>query len=142
MSLFVVPLVLGNKHLQYLMNTIPALPFTENKLLTYLLNESWYHFSPLLQYTTAAILFSILQSINRYRFYILNAYLPSEATSLKMSITFVARTMENCAPSIVPKTHKCLFACDTHLLADGIVDVCTMRREHFAILSSLGEVNF
>ena len=141
MSLFVVPLVLGNKHLQYLMNTIPALPFTKNKLLTYLLNESGYHFSPLLQYTTA-ILFSILQSINRYRFCILNAYLPSEATRLKTSITFVARTMENRAPSIVPKTHKCLFACDTHLLADGIVDVCTMRREHFAIYSSLGEVNF
>ena len=141
MSLFVVPLVLGNKHLQYLMNTIPALPFTENKLLTYLLNESGYHFSPLLQYIyhRNTVFYT---TINRYRFCILNAYLPSEATRLKMSITFVARTMENRAPSIVLKTHKCLFACDTHLLADGIVDVCTMRREHFTIYSSLGEVNF
>ena len=32
MSLFVVPLVLGNKHLQYLMNTIPAIPVIVNEL--------------------------------------------------------------------------------------------------------------
>ena len=31
---------------------------------------------------------------------------------------------------------------DTRLLADGIVKVCTMRREHFAIYASLGKVNF
>ena len=103
--------------------------------------ESGCHFSPLLEYTTV-ILFSILQSINRYRFCILNAYLPSEATRLKTSITFIARTMETRAPSIVLKTHKCLFVCDTRVLADDIVDVRTMQREHLAIYSSLGEINF
>ena len=50
-----------------------------------------------------------------------------------MSITFVARTMEARGPSIVLKTQKSLLARDTHLLADGIVDVRTMRGEHFAI---------
>ena len=74
------------------------------------------HFSPLLQYTIP-IPFSKLQSINRYGFYILNAYLPSEATRLKTSITFVARTMGTRAPSIVLKTHKFLKACDTSFLA-------------------------
>ena len=59
-----------------------------------------------------------------------------------MSITFVARTMETHGPSIVLKTHKCLLAHDMRLLADGIVNVRTMRREHFAIYASLGEVNF
>ena len=33
-------------------------------------------------------------------------------------------------PFIVLKPHKCLLARDTRLLADGIVDVHTMRREH------------
>ena len=50
--------------------------------------------------------------------------------------------METHSPSIVLKPHKCLLARDTHLLADGIVDVRTMRREHFAIYANLGEVNF
>ena len=50
-----------------------------------------------------------------------------------MSITFIARTMETRDPSIVLKMHKCLLAHDTRLLADGIVDVRTMRGEHFAI---------
>ena len=49
-----------------------------------------------------------------------------------MIITFVARTMETCGPSIVLKMHKSLLARDMRLLADGIVDVGTMR-EHFAI---------
>ena len=49
-----------------------------------------------------------------------------------MSITFVARTMETRGPSIVLKTQS-LLARDTRLLADGIVDVRTMRGEHFAI---------
>ena len=31
MSLFVIPLVLGNKHLQYLKNAIPAQPVTVNE---------------------------------------------------------------------------------------------------------------
>ena len=35
--------------------------------------------------------FSILQLINRYGFYILNAYLPSEATKLNTNITLDAR---------------------------------------------------
>ena len=52
-----------------------------------------------------------------------------------MSITFVARTMETRAPSIVLKTHKCLKARDTSLLAG----VHIMRRELYV---SLGEVNF
>ena len=60
---------------------------------------------------------SIPQSINRYGFYIPNTYLPSEAMRLKASITFVARTMETHAPSIVLKTHKCLKARDTSFLA-------------------------
>ena len=59
-----------------------------------------------------------------------------------MSITSVARTMETRGPSIVLKTHKCLLAHDMRLLADGIVDFHTMRREHFAIYASLSEVNF
>ena len=50
-----------------------------------------------------------------------------------MSIAFVATTMETRGPSFVLKTHKCLLARDTRLLADGIADVCTMRREQFAI---------
>ena len=50
-----------------------------------------------------------------------------------MSITFVARTMEIRGPSIVFKTHKSQLACETRLLADGIVDVRTMRGKHFAI---------
>ena len=50
-----------------------------------------------------------------------------------MSTTFVARTMETSGPSIVLKTHKCLLARDTRLLADGIVDIRTMRRKHFAM---------
>ena len=41
--------------------------------------------------------------------------------------------METGGPSIVLKTHKSLLARDTRLLADGIVDVRTMRGEHFAI---------
>ena len=86
--------------------------------------ENRCHFFLLLQYTTV-IPFSILQSINRYGFCTLNAYLPSEATRLKTSITFAARTMETHAF----KVHKCRLACDTHRLADGIVDVHTMRRE-------------
>ena len=45
--------------------------------------------------------------INSYGFCILNVYLPSEATRLKTSITFVARTMEIRAPSIVLKTRMC-----------------------------------
>ena len=52
-----------------------------------------------------------------------------------MSITFVARTMETRAPSIVLKTHQCLKARDTSLLAG----VHIMRRELYV---SLGEVNF
>ena len=90
--------------------------------------ESGYHFSPLLQYTTATVFYTTINKINRYGFCIL--YLPSEATRLKTSITFVARTMETRGPSIVLKPHKCLLARDTRLLADGIVDVRTMRREH------------
>ena len=50
--------------------------------------ETGCNFSPLLQYTTT-IPFSILQSINSYKFCILNVYLPSEATRLKTSITFI-----------------------------------------------------
>ena len=61
---------------------------------------------------------------------ILNAYLPSEATRLKTSI---ARTMETRGPSIVLEAHKYLLARDMHLLADDIVDVRTMRREHFEV---------
>ena len=102
--------------------------------------ESGCHFSPLLQYTTATVFYTTINKVNRYGFRIL--YLPSEATRLKTSNTFVARTMETCGPSIVLKPHKCLLACDTHLLADGIVDVRTMRRKHFAIYANLGEVNF
>ena len=41
--------------------------------------------------------------------------------------------MESRGPSIVLKTHKSLLARDTRLLADGIVEVHTMRGEHFAI---------
>ena len=41
--------------------------------------------------------------------------------------------METRGPSIVLKTNKSLLACDTRLQADGIVDVRTMRGEHFAI---------
>ena len=58
---------------------------------------------------------------------------------LKTSITFIARAMETLGPSIVLKTHKCLLAHDTCLLTDGIVDVHTMRGEHFRYLC---EVNF
>ena len=145
MSLFVVPLVLGNKHLQYPMEAIPALPVTLNNCLLVYSNSMSYkngcHSSPLLQYTTA-IPSSILQSINRYRFCILNAYLSSEAMRLKTNITFVARTMETRAPSIVFKAHKRLLARDTCLLADGIINVCTIQREHFAIYGNLGAVNF
>ena len=59
-----------------------------------------------------------------------------------MSITFAARTMKTHAPSSVLKRRTCLWALDTHLLADCIVDVHTMQREHFTIFVSLGEVNF
>ena len=52
-----------------------------------------------------------------------------------MSITFVARTMETRAPSIVLKMHKCLKARDMSLLAG----VHVMQRELYV---SLGEVNF
>ena len=93
--------------------------------------ESRCHFSPLLHYTTATLFYTTISKINRYGFCIL--YLPSEATRLKTSITFVARTMEICGPSIVLKTHKCLLARDARHLADGIVNVRTMQREHFAI---------
>ena len=41
--------------------------------------------------------------------------------------------METRGPSIVLKTHQSLLARDTRLMADGIVDVRTMRGEHFAI---------
>ena len=50
-----------------------------------------------------------------------------------MSTTFVARTMETRGPSIVLKTRKCLLARDMRPLADSIVDICTMRRKHFAM---------
>ena len=71
---FVIPLALGNKHLQYLMNTFPAQPVTINESLTYLLKlamicESGCIYPPLLQYTTA-IPFSLLLSINGYGFHI------------------------------------------------------------------------
>ena len=91
---------------------------------------TFLHFSSIPPQT---VFYTTINKINRYGFCILNAYLPSEATRLKTSITFVARTMETRGPSIVLKTHKCLLARDTRLLADGIVDVRTMRREHFAI---------
>ena len=93
--------------------------------------ESGCHFSPLLQYTTATVFYTTINKINRYGLCIL--YLPSEATKLKTSITFIARTMETRGPSIVLKMHKSLLACDTRLLADGIIDVRTMQGEHFAI---------
>ena len=98
------------------------------------------YFFPLLQYTTTTIFYTTINKINRYGFCIL--YLRSEATRVKTSITFVARTMETRGPSIVLETHKCILACDMRLLADGIIDVRTMRREHFAIYASLGKVNF
>ena len=50
--------------------------------------------------------------------------------------------METRDLSIVLKMHKCLLARDTRCMADGIVIVCTMEREHFAIHGSLSEVNF
>ena len=50
--------------------------------------------------------------------------------------------METRGPSIVLKPHKCLLARDMRPLADGIVDVRTIRREHFTIYANLGEVNF
>ena len=104
MSLFVFPLVLGNKHFQYLMNIIHAQPVTVNELLTCLLDyESGCNFSPLLQYTIT-IPFSILQSINRYGFCILNAYLPSEATRLKMSIPL---SLEQWRHGLLPLSSKC-----------------------------------
>ena len=88
------------------MSAKPAQPVTVNELLTCLLKSdvTFLHFSSIPpQYR-----FSILQSINSYEFCILNVvYLPSEATRLKTSITFVARTMETHAPSIVLKTRKC-----------------------------------
>ena len=96
---------------------------------------TFFHFSSIPQQYH----FFILQSTNRYGFCILNAYLPSEAMRLKTSINFVARTMGTRAPSIVLKMHKCLLARDTRILADSIVDVHTMRREHFLIYA---EVNF
>ena len=83
--------------------------------------ESGCHFSPLLQYTNTAVFYTTINKINRYGFYIL--YLPSEATRLKTSITFVAETR---GPSIVLITHKCLLARDTRLLADGIVNIRTV----------------
>ena len=86
--------------------------------------ESRCHFSPLLRYTTATVFYTTINEINRYGFCIL--YLPSEATSLKTSITIIARTMETRGPSIVLKMHKCLLARDTRLLADSIVDIRTM----------------
>ena len=94
--------------------------------------ESGCHFSPLLQYTGTAIPFSTLQSINRYGFCILNAYLPIDAMRLKTSITFIGLYThgETHGPYIVLKMHKCLMACDTRLLAAGIVNVRTMQREH------------
>ena len=93
--------------------------------------QSGRHFSPLLQYTTATVFYTTINKINRYGSCIL--YLPRESTRLKTSITIVARTMETRGPSIVLKTHKSLSARDTRLLADGIVDIRTMRGEHFAI---------
>ena len=95
--------------------------------------QSGRHFSPLLQYTTATVFYTTINKIIRYGSCIL--YLPSEgceATRLKTSISFVARTMETRGP-IVLKTYKSLLARDTRLLADSIVDVRTMRGEHFAI---------
>ena len=93
--------------------------------------ESGCHFSPLLRYTTKTVFYTTINKINRYGFCIL--YLPSEATRLKTSITFVARTMETRGPSIVLKMRKCLLARDTRLLADSIVDIRTMQRKHFAM---------
>ena len=89
--------------------------------------ESGRHFSPLLQYTTGTVFYTTINKIDTD-----SVYLPSEATRLKTSITFVARTMETRGPSIVLKTHKSLLARDTRLMADDIVNVRTMR-EHFAI---------
>ena len=96
--------------------------------------QSAHHFSPLLQYTTTTVFYTTINKINRYGSYIL--CLPREATKLKTSISFVARTMETRGPSIVLKTHKSLLARDTCLLADGIVDVRIMQGEHFAIYSA------
>ena len=91
-----------------------------------------------LQYTTARPR-SILQSMNRYAFNFLNAYLPSEATSL---IIFIPGTIETRAPLVVLKLRTPVWVPDTRLLADdGTVDVRTMQREHLAIHVSLGEIN-
>ena len=49
--------------------------------------------------------------------------------------------METRGPSIVLKTHKCLMARDTRLLAAGIVDVRTEQREHL-LCYLRGEVGF
>ena len=86
--------------------------------------ESGRRYSQILQYTTARP-FSKLQSINLYAFCILSAYLSSEAINLKMSIIFVAGTMEAHTHFIVLKMRTRLWARDTHLLADGIVDIQT-----------------
>ena len=105
--------------------------------------KSGHHYSPLLQlvqYTTAR-LFSVLQSINRYTFCILNAYLPSEATSLKTSIIFITGTMGTHAPFIALKASTHQWARDLCFLADGIVNVQTTRKEHLAIYVGLGDVN-
>ena len=91
--------------------------------------ESGCHFSLLLWYTTATVFKTTINKINRYGFCIL--YLPSEATRLKTSIAFIARTIETHGPFIVLKTQKCLLARDARLLADGIFDILTMRRKHF-----------
>ena len=59
-----------------------------------------------------------------------------------MSITFVARTMETRAPSIVLKTRKCLEARDMSLLAGGIVNVHNMRKGIFFGLDRTKEIKF
>ena len=108
LNITVVPLVLSNKHPQYLIYCNCLLIYSN--AMSY---ESGCHFSPLLQFTTATIFYTTINKINRYGFCIL--YLPSE---LKTSITFIARTMETHGPSIVLITHKCLLACDMRFLAD------------------------
>ena len=58
-----------------------------------------------------------------------------------MSNTFVVRTMETRAPSIVLNVCKCLWAHVTSLLAGCIVNIHTMRRELYISLGLTSTIN-
>ena len=135
-SLFVVPLVLSNKHLQYLISAIPALPFTVNELLTCLLkcDELWkrvslFSTSPV-YCTTATVFYTTINKIH-YTYSILTTYLVT--TRLKQVLPSLLEQRRHVVLSLSSKRTSVYWhmICVSWLTILSTSALC--EEEHFAI---------